>query len=782
MHRRGAAAFVAASRFTLPSGPGAEGRVGDIILQNGRVRFVVAGPGHAPGPAATGGHLLDAVTSGGPDRMRLLLTRLGEPRTGQAVYRNIRITSRGDSGAAEAAAKGFCAGRPSLKLRTTYRLEPDARRLRITTKVTNRSEKCLRHLPASDALYPGRAVRYVESSGLFPAGTSGTADWLSFFDGRHAWGLFRPDARPMQAAHEVGVSRLTHRELSLPPGGTATFSRCLMAAEGDPSDVRRAALGDLLEHNGRLRVRVGDTKNPVKGAWVRLFLDGSLPTGLLRTGPNGKATCLLPRTLYGADYMADGHSRLPSTAPVDFREGNEVTITLPASPLPRATVRAPEGAGPARLLHAVRPRMPSDAPRAPFFSPVSRPGDLLAAGSQREVPAMPADGSRGTALVASRGPLHECAVVPSRALRNREKPLSIELERAVDPGNYVAVDFGQYSGASPRCALKAEERLLSNRCEGLHGALINLAPGVAPDQKLAAADNPAALHAVEFRAAGSGQFTVLPLQNDYQALSRQFPATRGGTRPAHRTLAALRREFPVALVQAAPARADTGDSEKGDWPRDRALSRGVDALQLLSGRDVPEARERLQRWFSMLNDGRRIFITGGSGSRDPLRTPAGLARTYVYCTADARHPAPERLKRAIGRLRDVPNAFVSNGPFIRATVNDRPIGSLQTTENALTVRLTVSAPRWVDLSTVTIYRNGREARRFDVGSASGVTRLEKTVELEPDGDCWLVIAASGDSGMRPVYPGSGEQAVLPFAVTNPFWIDGDGDGAVGRIR
>ena len=238
----------------------------------------------------------------------------------------------------------------------------------------------------------------------------------------------------------------------------------------------------------------------------------------------------------------------------------------------------------------------------------------------------------------------------------------------------------------------------------------------------------------------------------------------------------------MALVQAAPARADTEDTEKGDWPRDRALSRGVDALQLLSGRDVPEARERLQRWFSMPNDGRRIFITGGSGSRDPLRTPAGLARTYVYCTADATYPAAERLKRAIGRLRDVPNAFVSNGPFIRATVNDRPIGSLQTTENALKVRLTVSAPRWVDLSTVTIYRNGREARRFDVGSASGVTRLEKTVELEPEGDCWLVVAASGDSGMRPVYPGSGEQAVLPFAVTNPFWIDGDGDGAVARIR
>jgi hypothetical protein len=32
--------------------------------------------------------------------------------------------------------------------------------------------------------------------------------------------------------------------------------------------------------------------------------------------------------------------------------------------------------------------------------------------------------------------------------------------------------------------------------------------------------------------------------------------------------------------------------------------------------------------------------------------------------------------------------------------------------------------------------------------------------------------------MRPVYPGTGADAVVPFALTNPFWIDADGDGVV----
>ena len=48
--------------------------------------------------------------------------------------------------------------------------------------------------------------------------------------------------------------------------------------------------------------------------------------------------------------------------------------------------------------------------------------------------------------------------------------------------------------------------------------------------------------------------------------------------------------------------------------------------------------------------------------------------------------------------------------------------------------------------------------------------------LTPRVDTWYVVVVRGNRSLAPVVPKLGDRDVLPFAFTNPIWVDVDGDG------
>jgi hypothetical protein len=72
-------------------------------------------------------------------------------------------------------------------------------------------------------------------------------------------------------------------------------------------------------------------------------------------------------------------------------------------------------------------------------------------------------------------------------------------------------------------------------------------------------------------------------------------------------------------------------------------------------------------------------------------------------------------------------------------------------------------------------------------SGQNVVRLSATFDIPlPDGDTWLIATARG-----PVDPTTGlshalwpvvESPLPPFAITNPIWIDANGDGILTALR
>ena len=160
-----------------------------------------------------------------------------------------------------------------------------------------------------------------------------------------------------------------------------------------------------------------------------------------------------------------------------------------------------------------------------------------------------------------------------------------------------------------------------------------------------------------------------------------------------------------------------------------------------------------------------------------------MARTYIHCPTRTEYPTARELEAALRRLRQSPDAVVSNGPFIRATLNGNPVGSTQSaTGGSARLKLQVHASIWVGVDRVKVYRNGVVVESF-VPERSGETLVcDRELDLKTDADCWFVVLAEGDSTMAPLYPGREQSAVLPFAFTNPFWVDADGDGAVNVAR
>jgi hypothetical protein len=355
----------------------------------------------------------------------------------------------------------------------------------------------------------------------------------------------------------------------------------------------------------------------------------------------------------------------------------------------------------------------------------------------------------------------------------------------VESGRYVAVDFRQHTEASPDCALSVQERLLADACEGLDGAVVS-----DPAFRVRFEEAPQDAECIlvpGFRAEvpAVGSFSVFPLETVHEA-GDELTSVVQPERAAADILGQMRRLQPDAVIQVDnPMDERTGyfalsgfDPTMGRHPP-AAFSEDFDAIEILSGSDTGAAERLLPCWFHLLNEGRKVIVTGGSGSRGIMGDVAGIARTFVDCPRKGSRPTVKEMADAIRQLRQVPNAFVTNGPFIEVTLGGQTLGSVQSARaKSVQMRLRVLAPLWVDLTEVTVYRNGVVAEDFSLGPATEPLRCDRAMDLALDGDSWFVVCVRGKRAMDLVY-GIRKRAPSAWAVTNPFWVDADGDG---RLR
>lgn len=165
-------------------------------------------------------------------------------------------------------------------------------------------------------------------------------------------------------------------------------------------------------------------------------------------------------------------------------------------------------------------------------------------------------------------------------------------------------------------------------------------------------------------------------------------------------------------------------------------------------------------YWQMLEAGLRITPTAGSGFNGN-DTHVGYNRVYVY---SATQPDQESWWRAIAQS----HTFVTNGPLLRAKINDLPPGSIQTSYRgqsiALDISVSLSVREPVDYLDVVFNGDTLYSAKLEDHYKRG-----EFPPIEIDKSGWLVIRIVTDhnKGYR-------------FATTAPFYFVFDGKPRVSR--
>ena len=211
-------------------------------------------------------------------------------------------------------------------------------------------------------------------------------------------------------------------------------------------------------------------------------------------------------------------------------------------------------------------------------------------------------------------------------------------------------------------------------------------------------------------------------------------------------------------------------------------------------------------WFHTLNMGYRYTALGNSDTHGTTGIESGCPRNWVQASTDDPSFLDEfEVADAVKGGRVV----ASYGPFLRFWADDELTGPGSTvTGPRHTLGVEVQSASWVDVSRVELYRNGELIEEWDrdVLTTGDNLNLLDEVQIETESDAWYVLVAMGEEPLSPVFtpveiePIFLEDVVLgalsgivsdsltasapiprvfpiyPYALTNPIWVDADGDG------
>jgi hypothetical protein len=205
-----------------------------------------------------------------------------------------------------------------------------------------------------------------------------------------------------------------------------------------------------------------------------------------------------------------------------------------------------------------------------------------------------------------------------------------------------------------------------------------------------------------------------------------------------------------------------------------------DAIEMLNGYWArPEAYQSLlSDWFYLLSQGHRVTALGSSDTHKINWVRAGFPRTWLrFPTEKPGDVTPGDFAEAIKNGR----AVASTGPFVTLTVDGGEIGDVVRPRHAghVTVDVTADAPDWIQLDTVQLFVDGVSRQKWSVTPGQRPL-FNATVTVNVNTDSWIVVVAGGKKPMPPDVVGEyshvGGFEMLPFAVTNPVYVDTDGNG------
>jgi hypothetical protein len=801
-------AFVARSPADLPSSRRVGGRVGDFVLQNERLVFVITAADHMHRSAASGGNLVDAALIGakkrGADELDQVTLFLGRyPRQGR--YTSVRIVKDGSDGVAEVIAEGTDSEDSSLRLVTVYRLEAGKPFLLLRTTVTNTADKPLERFDFGDAIQWGNARTFAPLFGFGIQRRTETLDWVGAegYGIAYGWCTAKGNNRIING---LGWSDPIALTADLPPKSSLTYERYFIVA---PTLAEVARIAWSLQgkplHQVQGVVQSRATGKPAIGirvtAMAQKIVKPDQPEPLMattQTDGKGQFAFWLPAGTYRLRALHPARLTLKeATVQLPMQKPKAVALLVSGAGIVRFEVRDAETGEPlpARLTF-----FGVNGTATPNFGP-----NFLASGAENYVFTATGKGVRTVPpgryrIYASRGLEYDAEVREVTVPEQRLTDVVFRLKRSVETTGWVAADFHIHCANSFDSAVSLDDRLISCAAEGLefvvitdHNFVTDPLPAIRR-LKLERWLNGCAGQEITPR--NIGHFNAFPLRPDPTKVGNGAVPWERVT-PAQ--IFAMAREHPddqlvivnhprfdnIAYFGYYRFDPDTCTSPHPDFSLD------FDAMELFNGKAQTDLPLLLRDWFGLLNHGYRITATAGSDSHTLTQDEVGYARNFVFVgtgdegrgtrngTDDPRQVTPAMLVRAVKEGRVV----ISLGPFVTFTADGQPIGSLiSKPQGDIVLKIRVQAPNWVKVSEVELLANGVTVKRWQLPSPASALDWQATAKVRPRRDAWYAVLVRGPEGglepiLRPFRTFEGTTfRVVPMALTNPIFVDRDGNG------
>jgi hypothetical protein len=392
-------------------------------------------------------------------------------------------------------------------------------------------------------------------------------------------------------------------------------------------------------------------------------------------------------------------------------------------------------------------------------------------------------------VTASRGPEYTIETKIVEIFQDETVELAFRIDRVVNTDNLVSIDPHMHTIYSDG-TVNIAERIKSIVAEGVDVAVAtdhNMVNDYLP-KLLELGLNPylATIVGNEVTTGGVIHYNTYPLH--YRADEQNNGAVNPHRKTATPLFQASRIKDPEALLQVNHPRSGTIgyfnnvalDPESASSAH-KNFDLNFDVLEALNGPYVYSSNEQsINDWLNLMNRGHFYPIVASSDSHTIDGGQPGYSRTYVIY--DGKKGDDLDVGSLIRGMKKG-HSFATNGPIVDLKINGTYIpGDLFTDRTGkVDIRIKVESAPWISVEEVRLIINGERRIVFPVDRQNdNVVKFSENLSLPVEKDCYIAAEVLGGKSLFPVHQararhGLRENATLPYAITNPVFIDTDGN-------
>ena len=396
----------------------------------------------------------------------------------------------------------------------------------------------------------------------------------------------------------------------------------------------------------------------------------------------------------------------------------------------------------------------------------------------------------GTYLIyASRGPEYSMDQKTVEILKDEPQELIFRIDKVVKTPNHISVDPHMHTFYSDGY-VRVSERVKSVVAEGVdvavatdHNRITDYYPSL---EKLGLNKYLAVIFGSEVTTSGVIHYNTYPLK--YRPEEENNGAIDPRSEEASPLFEASRKKDPGAILQVNHPRSGSNGyfNSCGLDPESAAFAGGnfdlsFDMLEVMNGPYFYSSNyEAIEDWFHLLNRGYYFPLMASSDSHSIDRGEPGYSRTYVvYKGEEGDSLNWTALAQSIKKGR----SFASNGPIVEFKVNNTYTSgdTFTSSSGKVDIWIKVQSAPWISVDDVRLIVNGEREIIFPVKTEKEVIeKFNKQFSLILKKDSYIAVEVLGKETLYPVLQRSSrtgllEDAILPYALTNPVFVDVDGN-------